>query len=429
MTNKLAASFVRCAVGPLHYAGGCLLSGKVPEGLRELAAESLHGGFKRGVEEAAKDAGVSVADVEHLLPIGDVNLASVHLDTAHRSAIAAWDMYAGQLGGLMTGVADLTVDGRAPDPSSLLERLSKKVVRDPALADPLHALSVEVGCWSTLVDQCGDLLANGEVLAKAYRARRIRRVLLGVVAAIGLLALLPAGLWLRAVRARVDAALAAPDPCAALDIAPRDLERATTAQRQRADDRRTACQQRRAQDAEAAEAARQHEDAVRREESAKQDRVARCDALATHVAGGEVQPDDAAAAAGQGPLLLRVARRALVPADMATTELPCADTPAGARLDDALATAVVASQAAWVAADDVSDRVASVLVAHASELPLQRKFALLAHAEKLVKRALIQKTPAAVDQATRLCKLKDDLQIRGARYCPALAALKAQGKL
>jgi hypothetical protein len=429
MANKLGASFVRCAIGPLNYAGGCLLSGKVPDGLRELAAESLHGGFKRGVAEAAKDAGVSVADVEQLLPMGDVNLASVHLDTAHQKAMAAWSMYAGQLGGLLTGVADLTVDGRAPDPSSLLERLSKRVVRDAPLAEPLHALAVEVGSWSSLVEHCGDLLANGEVLARAYRARRIRRGILGVLLAVALLALLPIGLWLRAVRARVDAALATPDPCAALDISSGDLERASAAQRQRADDRKTACEQRRAHDLEVAEAEQRRAEAARREEAATKERRARCDALATHVAAGEVQPDDAGAAAGQGPLLVRVAHRALEPGDLATTDLPCADTPASARLGDAYATAVVASQTAWVRADELSDRAAAILVAHASELPLRRRFALLAHAEALVKRALILKTPKAVEQATRLCKLKDDLQIRGARYCPALATLKAQGKL
>lgn len=429
MTNKLSASFLRCAVGPLSYAGGCILSGKIPEGLRELAADNLHGGFKRGVEEAAKDAGVSIADVESLLPIADVNLASVHLGTAHDKALAAWGMYAGHLGGMLTGVTDLTVDGRAPDVPGLVNRLAQKVSRDKPLAEPLRALSVEIGCWVELVEHCGDLLAKGDVLARAYRARRIRRALLGVVAAVALLALLPLGLWVRSVRARVDVALAAVDPCAALDIAPKDLARASSSQQQRAEDRKTACRDRRARDAEAVETARVADEKTQREEAARKDRLAKCDALAAHVAAGELLTEDAVAAAGLGPLLQRIAHRALAPEDMTTTDLPCPDTPAGAKLGDAFASAVVASEPAWVSMDDVSDRVAAILLRHAAELPVRKKYSLLAHAEALVKRAMIQKTPALVEQAGRLCKLKDDLQIRGAKFCPALAKLRAAGKL
>jgi hypothetical protein len=42
---------------------------------------------------------------------------------------------------------------------------------------------------------------------------------------------------------------------------------------------------------------------------------------------------------------------------------------------------------------------------------------------------MIQKRPAAPAQAERVCKLKDEMRIRGAKYCPGLPALKAQGKL
>src|SRR5262249_7960518 len=126
MANNLGATFLRCALGPLHYAGGCILSGKVPDGLRELSADSLHRGVRRGMEESARQVGVGVPDVERLLPMADVQVAAARLDAAQRAAVAAWDQYAGQLGGLLKGVADLTVDGRAPDVPSFLERLSKK---------------------------------------------------------------------------------------------------------------------------------------------------------------------------------------------------------------------------------------------------------------------------------------------------------------
>jgi hypothetical protein len=47
----------------------------------------------------------------------------------------------------------------------------------------------------------------------------------------------------------------------------------------------------------------------------------------------------------------------------------------------------------------------------------------------MVKRAMLVKTPAATDKAVKLCKLKDDLEIEGSKFCPALAKLKASGKL
>src|SRR6185436_2421023 len=141
----------------------------------ELSADNLHGGFKRGIEDAAQQVGVGVADVERLLPMADVHAAAARLDAAQRNAVDAWATYAGHIGGLLRGVADLTVDGRAPDVSNFLERLSRKVIRDRPLSEPLHALSVEVASWLDLVEQCGDILADGGVLAKAYRRRRIRQ--------------------------------------------------------------------------------------------------------------------------------------------------------------------------------------------------------------------------------------------------------------
>ncbi len=90
---------------------------------------------------------------------------------------------------------------------------------------------------------------------------------------------------------------------------------------------------------------------------------------------------------------------------------------------------MVASPAAWANADDVSDRVHDVLVAHRDALPRAPQQQLIAHADNLVKRAIIRHDPAITEQATRSCKLKDDLGLRGAKYCPTLVALRAAGKL
>jgi hypothetical protein len=429
MVNKLGAAFLRCAVGPLNYAGGCIVAGKIPDGLRELSADSLHGGFKRGLEEAAHQVGVGLSDVERLLPIADVDVAAARLDAAQKAALGAWAMNAGQLGGMLKGVADLTVDGRAPDVSNFLERLSKKVVRDPGISEPLHLLSVEVACWLDIVEHCGDLLADGGVLAKAYQRRRLRRVLVGGVGGAALVGALSVGLWLRGVRNRVDAALDITDPCAALSIDESDLARASAAQRQRAADRRDACAGLRRRDADAREAQRVRDEKVRDAEKQITDRRNRCDGLATRLAGGDILAEDEALAPGKGPLLRRIARRALDRGDLMEADLPCADTPAGAGIAAAFATAVVASPAAWANADDVSDRVRAVLVEHRAELPPSPKQQLLSHADNLVKRAMIQKGPGMADQAAHICKLKDDLGIRGAKFCATLDVLRATGKL
>jgi hypothetical protein len=430
MANKLGVAFLRCALGPLNYAGGCIISGKVAEGLHELSADNLHGGFKRGVSEAAQQVGVTAPDVERLLPVADVQVAADRLDGAQKGAVSAWALHAGQLGGLLKGVADLTVDGRAPDVSNFLERLSKKVVRDPQLAEPLHLLSVEVACWLDLVEHCGELLADGGVLAQAYRRRRIRRVLGGAVGGVALALALGVGLWLRAARGRVDRALAVVDPCAALGIDPADLDRASSEQRQRAADRAAACADLRRRDADARAEQRRKEDTLRETERRRQEHEARCQALAGRLAsGGDLTPDDEALAPGKGPLLRRVARRALERGDLTESLLPCADTPALPAIAAAFDAAVVASPAAWANADDVSERVRATLVAHQAELPASPKQQLLTHADNLVKRAMIQKGPGMADQAARMCQLKTDLGIRGAKYCNGLAALRAAGKL
>jgi hypothetical protein len=430
MANKLGAAFLRCAIGPLNYAGGCILSGKVDDGLRELSADSLHGGLRRGIEEAAKQVGVGVVDVERLLPMADVLGAAARLDVAQRDAVSAWSAHAGQIGGLLKGVADLTVDGRAPDVSNFLERLSRKVVRDRPLAEPLHALSVEVACWLDVVEHCGDLLADGGVLAKAYRRRRIQRIVLVALAGVVALSGLVVVLRLRAVRARVEGVLAGPDPCAALGIDAGDLARASSAQQGRAQERRAACEEQRKREEQAREEQRKREEQAREEQRRRQDREARCEGLAGRLEnGGDLAPEDEALAPGKGALLRRIARRALDRGDLLEADFPCGDTPAGARIVAAYGVSVVASPAAWANADDVSARAAAVLVEHRGELPAAPKQQLLSHADNLVKRAMIQKSASGFEQAGRVCKLKDELGIRGARYCATLGYLRAAGKL
>jgi len=426
MANKLGAAFLRCSLGPLNYAGGCILSGKIPEGLSELGADNLHGGFKRGVEEAAKHVGVGARDVERLLPMSEIQAASTALDIAQKSAVEAWKMHAGHIGGMMKGIADLTVDGRAPDVSQFLLRLSYKVVRDPPLAEPLLALSKAVATWLDLVEHCSDLLADGGVLARAYRRRRLHQVAIAAALGVALASVLGVVLWLRGVRARVDAALGIFDPCAAGTIAPADLERATVEQKQRAADRLAACEDGKKRAEQARAEVQQREEKARAEEAVKKDHIDRCDALAQHVAAGQIAGGDDAVAGGKWALLARVARMTVERADLLETELPCGDTPAGAKLGDSFGAAVAASPGAWSRADDVGERARTALVTRKDTLPGSPKQVLAQHAEVVAKKALVSHDTGAVDRAAALCRLKDDLGIRGGKYCATVYAVSGK---
>lgn len=420
MANKLGAAFLRCSLGPLNYAGGCILSSKFVEGLNELSSDNLYGGFSRGIEETARQAGVGVADVERLLPMAEVKAAAAHLDAAQRGAVAAWQMYAGHLGGLMKGVADLTVDGRAPDVSQFLARLAKKVVRDRPLSEPLQALADAVAQWLDLVEACGDRIGDGGELAAAYRRRRLQRI--GVIAAAGLVIASSIGgvVWILSVRARVDAALAGADPCAAIAIDPGDLSRASSAQQKRAEELRATCEEAKKKEAEARAAVEKREAEAREAEARKKAHEAGCEALAQHLAAGALTGDDEALAGAKAALLGRVAKGAIDRADLAEADLPCADAPAGAKIADAFAAAVAATPLAWSRPDEVSDRVYAALVAKKDTLPGSPKQMLAAHADRVAMKAIVSRDDAFQARASKLCKLKDELGIPGGKYCATL---------
>jgi hypothetical protein len=423
MANKLGAAFLRCSLGPLNYAGGCILSSKFVEGLNELSSDNLYGGFSRGIEETARHAGVGVTDVERLLPMSDVRAAAARLDAAQKGAVAAWQMYAGHLGGLMKGVADLTVDGRAPDVSQFLARLAKKVVRDKPLSEPLQALADAVAHWLDLVEACSDRIGDGGELAAAYRARRLRRV--GAIGA-GVVALAAIGglaLWIGAVRSRVDAALSQQDPCAATAIDPSDLSRASGAQQKRAAELSASCEERKKKEAEERAAVEKREADARAAAEKKKAREAACDALAKDLAAGKLTAEDEALAGPKAALLARVAKGAVDKGDLVEGALPCADAPAGKPIAEAFAAAVAATPSAWARADDVSDQVYAALVDKRDALPGSPKQALAAHADKVAMKAIVSRDEAFKARATRLCNLKKELGIPGGKYCATLFVL------
>src|SRR4051794_34382688 len=104
MAAKLGGTFLVGASGPVNYAGQCILSSRVADGLHELTPDSLHGGFLRGIEESAKRVGVGPADVQRLLPMDQVRGLVERITLSQQRAVVAWNLHAGHLGGLLKGV-------------------------------------------------------------------------------------------------------------------------------------------------------------------------------------------------------------------------------------------------------------------------------------------------------------------------------------
>jgi hypothetical protein len=423
MAVRLGATFLIGANGPVNYAGQCILSSRVADGLRELTTDSLYGGFRRGVEEAAKRVGVGPADVERLLPMAEVRALVERLNRSQQSAVNAWNLHAGQIGGFLKGVADLTADGRAPDVGLCLERLAKKLVRDKELSQPLQALAVDVGAWQDVIVRCRDLLDDGDVLARAYRMRRLKRVLLIAGLAGVIVGALGVVVWVRAARVRIDEVLGASEACAVEGLGPSDVGRASSDQRALIDARRGACSAERDREAKEREAAKQREERARAEAAAKKEAEARCGALADHLAAGKLTGEDEAIAGDKAPLLHRIAESAIDPGDYGPADpaLPCAGTEGAAKLRAAFAAAVLASPARWGDADDLSELVASTLADHAAELPKKPKQSLAWHANETARKAL-RSSPDLMPKAQRLCKLREAFAIKGSPDCGRVLA-------
>ncbi len=419
MAAKLGGTFLVGAGGPVNYAGQCILSSRIADGLHELTPDSLYGGFLRGVEESAKRVGVSPGDVERLLPMNQVRSLVNRLTVSQERAVQAWTMHAGHLGGLLKGVADLTADGRPPDVGLCLERLAKKVMRDPQLAIPLRALAADVAEWQDLLARCRGLLDDGAALERTYRMRRLRSVLL-VAGLAGIIAgALGVVLWVRGARVRMDEVLAAADPCVTLSIAPGDARQASSDQRRRFEERLSECAARRVSEANEREAARLREQRAGEEKLQNEALERQCAALADHLEARSLAPEDAAFADPRAPLLRRIARGALDPADFgpADPDLPCAGAPSAPRLEAAFVKAVLASPARWANAADPSKLVVAALVEHVAELPSSAKQVVARRANDLAKKALLVGAPGHFPRAIRLCQLKDGLGIPGGSFC------------
>ena len=422
MAKKIGAAFLPSAFGPLRFAGSCLLASRVKQGLTELSPENLRGAFDRGVETVAKQVDLEAGDILVLLPMGEIEACLVRLGAAQQRALAAWSTFAGH--GLMTGIADLTVDSRAPDVSNFLLRIAKKLRLDKPLSEPLVALATEVATWLDLVELCGERLTQGAALAKAYKERQ-KRVVMVVAAALAVGAVVAlVALWVRKSHDRVDHAIASPDPCTVLTLSQSDVNRASFDQQFHVAERRKLCDDattRGEREQKALEARKQKE--LEEVERAKA-QAERCAILADHLVKGVVDPADAAAAGGKVALFARIAKRELAPEDAAETTLPCANTPAGPQIIDAFANALLAPNSGWTETTNISPFTRDKLIAHKAELTPQATFLLSRRVELIAKKALMF-DPSVRAHALEMCGLVRQLSKTGVqKYCDQLIRSK-----
>lgn len=412
---RLGRSFAQCALGGVNYAAQCFQASRVPEGLSQLASESLRDGLQRGIFEAARRVGVPSTEIARVLPMRDLEALIARIDHSQRGAGQAWQMHAGQLGGLLQGIAELTVDGRAPDAALCLERLAKKVARDRELAEPLGSLAIDVAAWEGLVQRCRGLLDDGGALERAYRQRRTKRIVMAVSAAVmvGAVGAVLVQMW--RWRAEVRTALEAPDPCVASALTERQLQRAGDELRAEAELKRAACDEQ-----------KRVAEAARAEEAKKQAYLASCEALAKGVEERSLGASDDAFAAEHAAVLRRIANGALSADDFGPIDpvLPCADTPSHARLLKAFDAAIPTSEATWLLGEPLAPRVQKALVAFGSALHDADRAELDRRAEEHAKRAIVSGEPGLVAKAARLCQLHADLGGLPHGSCSGILAIR-----
>jgi hypothetical protein len=417
--------FATGALGPVHYAGQCILARRAEEGLKELSVDNLRGGVARGILQAAQRVGVPASEIQRLLPMAELDQIMLRIAASQPKVLEAWRLYAGGLGGLLTGVADLTVDGRAPDTALCVQRLAKKVQRDRPFSEPLEALANDLFDWQDALHRCVDLLNDTTALEKAYRRRRSKRIAGIAAGSLVVALLLSIAAWRQVVRSRVVAVLEKPDVCAVMDLSESDIDRVSSDLRERARASRAKCEAERAaeQKRKEDEEARLQREAA--EKKAKEEQEARCDALAEHVAAGKLEEEDAVLAKEAAGLLGRVAKGALELGDYGPAEppLPCKGTKAEAALSAAFRKAVLAKPWNIPKVESPSAAVREAIAQGSSELPPKLKMMTGKGAADAAQKAITSGKPEHIARAIAMCETAKVMGTAPAGPCEGVKSL------
>jgi len=425
MAKKLGSLFINAAIGPLNAAGHSIMARRVAGGLAELDGQFLLAAVVRGIANVADVTGLPRKYVANMLPMAELQTVADRIAANQRTAVQQWDVHTGHVGGLLEGVADLTIDMRPPDASLCLLRVSRKMQMDKALRVPLQELSEDLDLWRQMLETCRVLIDDGHSLRNAYRQRRVLR--LGVAAA-ALLAFAIVGVWVARVklaRGRVATIIEMDDPCAVETIADPDLAKASGKQEQQVSERRESCHQRREQERRVEEERRLEEERRQAEERKRQARLDACTKIAKDVVdGGPV--DTTAIDAGQhGPLLQRIAMGKLEPTDVTSdlASLPCTDTEASAAIGAAYGRAAFASAGMWMTRYTLSNSARELIIKGKAGLGQREGKVFAQHVETLAKKSLRTGDDESIARAKVLCELKEALELPVRQHCRAAISL------
>jgi hypothetical protein len=397
-------TFSRLVGTPLEASGRALNDARMGEGIRLLERPNLEASFRQGVSAAALAAGVPEAQVAALLPQEELQGALDRLQKRQEKAIQTVRRQE------MT-VATFAMPSElptAPSASEQLTSLSVVFARDKEMATRLRDLSFEVAAWEALLKRCAVTLDNDPQLQQSFRRKRLAKLLmtwglLGVLGAsllVGLLVLYFQAQTRRqeeerlareraqvaALHKQVAAALALPDPCA-----PDGLEPAQAAKLSGEDAKQLASRRQRCEEAQK-----------------KRLQEQRCGDLATHVASGQLSPDDATLAGAAEAPLRRLATKAIQAADLnlPADVMPCAGTDAEKKLWEQLARAAAAGGPnLWGLAEGVSPKLLGPLTAPGVLHP-STMLAIAFRSEKVATAALKSGRDEDLKRARSMCELK-----------------------
>ncbi|MBK8253696.1 MAG: hypothetical protein IPK82_13645 [Polyangiaceae bacterium] len=406
MAPRLGGAFATGALGPVHYAGQLILARKPEDGLRELTPDNLAGGVSRGVLQAAQLVGVTPSDIEQLLPMAELSGLWTRIGASQPKVMEVWKTYAGGIGGMLSGVADLTVDGRAPDTALCVARLAKKVQRDKPFAEPLGRLADDLADYQDALARCVELLNDTTALQKAYERRKFRRMAMGIGGAcFGIGVLLTLTLFLVA-RGRVVAVIENPDPCASLPLTASDLARVGEPLRTKALANKTQCETDRAEAQKRAEEERLRAEKEKQALAEKAAMEAACSKLATDLSTGAISSEAEAVAKETAPLLGRIAKNALEASDLGPEEpaFPCKGTPAEGAISAAYQKAVLAKPWNIPKAERLSVAAQQAIEKGAGDLPTKLKRMLGTRANDASKKAIASGKPDLIAKALAACE-------------------------
>jgi hypothetical protein len=410
--SDLGATLVQCAKAPVRRASAHLSASRVAEGLEAVSHDNLLAGLRDGIEQTAKRLGASVPDVEKALPWNELSPVLVRITATQRAAAETWQKHSDAVGGLLSGFSGGTgvSDVRKQSAGEYLSNLAGRFVRDKHLHVPLKQFATDLLTWEHLIESCGDRIDHGD-LAATFRRRRVMRVIIAV--SVGVVGLIAVGVYVflkltvAASRERVNATIAAADPCAVEAINDTDRGRALPEQLARIDGRLIECKKIRVR--------------------AKYE--ATCEALATHLEAGRLSGEDEEPLKPevQG-LFRRVAAGSLKPADFMFPEgdMPCQDVPKAAdRLWDAYATAAANSSEAWASIEKVSDKLRKLLAVKGRGLSDASKQELSKRAEAASLKAIVTGKPDLLKSAKALCDFNTTFNVEYGKNCKGVAVALA----